>query len=187
MALYNKEFSQSGSTQNVELEVLGLKEIEEMFKKLPERISQQAVWTKFWRDVSKPLVKAAQEEAPVADKDIPYPPKPSLTIKRETLKKSIGFFTTKSSREQFGGYVGPRVKGRYKKNKGGYFGAWIEYGDKVEFFGKYTGRAQTYMADAWDRAHRRVLTSGMKSAEKIYTKALKADEKRLKKYGTLGY
>ena len=87
-------------------------------------------------DVSKPLVKAAQEEAPIADRDIPYPANPSLTIKKETLKNSIGFFTTKAARKQFGGYVGPRVKGRFSKNKGGYFGAWIEYGDQVESIGR---------------------------------------------------
>ena len=187
MALFNKRFSQSGSAQNVKLEVLGLKEIENMFQQLPSQVSKQATWTKFWRDVSKPLVKSAQEEAPIADKDIPYPPKPSLTIKRETLKKSIGFFTTKASRENYGGYVGPRVKGRFKKEKGGYFGAWIEYGNEVEFFGKYTGRAQTYMADAWERSHRSVLLGGMKSAEKIFERAVKIHERRLKKYGTLGY
>lgn len=118
MALFNKGFSQSGSAQNVSVDVLGLKEIEQMFQQLPKQVSQKATWTKFWRDVSKPLVKSAQNEAPVADKDIPYPSKPSLTIQRETLKKSIGFFTTKASREQFGGYVGPRVKGRFKKIKG---------------------------------------------------------------------
>tara|TARA_Y100000401_G_scaffold3047_1_gene2175 strand:- start:9056 stop:9619 length:564 start_codon:yes stop_codon:yes gene_type:complete len=187
MALFNKRFSQSGSAQNVSVEVLGLKEIEQMFQQLPKQVSQKATWTKFWRDASKPLVKSAQNEAPVADKDIPYPPKPALTIKRETLKKSIGFFTTKASRENYGGYVGPRVKGRFKKEKGGYFGAWIEYGNQVEFFGKYTGRAQTYMADAWETSHRSVMMGGMKSAEKIFTRAVKIHERRLKKYGTLGY
>ena len=77
MALYKKQFSQSGSTQNVGVEVMGLKEIEKMFQQLPKQVSQEAIWTKFWRDVSKPLVKAAQEEAPVADRDIPYPANPS--------------------------------------------------------------------------------------------------------------
>ena len=43
------------------------------------------------------------------------------------------------------------------------------------------------MADAWERAHRQVMVTGMKSAEKIYTRALKIHERRLKKYGTLGY
>ena len=45
MALYKKQFSQSGSTQNVGVEVMGLKEIDEMFKQLPKQISQQATWT----------------------------------------------------------------------------------------------------------------------------------------------
>ena len=187
MALYKKQFSQSGSTQNVGVEVMGLKEIEKMFQQLPKQVSQEAIWTQFWRDVSKPLVKAAQEEAPIADRDIPYPANPSLTIKKETLKNSIGFFTTKAARKQFGGYVGPRVKGRFSKNKGGYFGAWIEFGDQVEFFGKYTGRAQPYMADAWERAHRTVMLGGMKSAEKVFVRAVKSHERRLQKYGSLGY
>lgn len=43
------------------------------------------------------------------------------------------------------------------------------------------------MADAWDSSHRSVLMGGMKSAEKIFERAVKIHERRLKKYGTLGY
>lgn len=187
MAIFNRQHSGSGSADNISVEVMGLKEISEMFEKLPKQVSRKATWTKFWRDVSKPLVRAAWQEAPVADKDIPYPSDPSKLITKGTLKKSIGFFTTKASREHFGGYVGPRVKGRFKEHKGGYFGAWLEYGDEVKFFGKHKGKADPFMAEAWEKGYKQVLSGGMKSAEKIFKRALKSHERRLKKNGTLGY
>ena len=43
------------------------------------------------------------------------------------------------------------------------------------------------MADAWERAHRTVMLGGMKSAEKVFVRAVKSHERRLQKYGSLGY
>ena len=76
------------------------------------------------------------------------------------LKRSIGFFTTKSSRRYNGGYVGPRVKGAFAKRdktykgsnkkkiytKSGFYGAWLEYGNEVMFGGRGTGKAQEIYA-----------------------------------------
>ena len=44
-----------------------------------------------------------------------YPPDHSKRIAKGTLKKSIGFFTTKTSKKYLGAYVGPRVKGAFSK------------------------------------------------------------------------
>tara|TARA_R100000655_G_scaffold93026_1_gene134257 strand:- start:51 stop:632 length:582 start_codon:yes stop_codon:yes gene_type:complete len=187
-----------GVTMNVQ----GIKEIREMFKQMPKQVTQDSIWAKFWRFNTKPLVKAAQQEAPIADKDIPYPNQGmkatlrnrdiakedgGLFIKRGTLKKSIGFFRTKASKNYMGGYVGPRVKGAFKGPRGGYFGAWVEYGSEVMHYGKFRGKDNPFMKRAWSRAHKQVLTNGFKDATTIFFRAMKTYEKRMTKYGALGY
>ena len=171
----------------IKVELKGMKEISEMFNKVPKQVAQYKIWTKFWREVSKPLVKEAQNNAPIAKKDIKYPADKSKTIARGTLKDSIRFFQTKASKEHLGGYIGPRVKGKYAKNKGGYYGAWIEYGSEVMHFGKFKGKDQPFMEDAWNAKHTVVLQDGVNDAEKIFDRVMKSHEKRLQKYGKLGY
>ena len=188
----------SGVTMNVQ----GLKEIKEMFKQVPKQVKDYSVWTKFWRLNSKPLIAAAQREAPVAKKDIPYPNQGAkaylrnldiakeeggLFIKRGTLRDSIGFFKTRASKKYLGGYVGPRVKGKYKGPRGGYFGAWVEYGSEVMHYGKFKGKNNPFMARAWKTASGTVLTNGMKDAEKIFARVIKIHERRMAKFGRLGY
>ena len=104
-----------------DIEVKGLKEIQQMFESLPKQVSQKAVWQRFWRKNSKPMLKIAKSK-----------------VKQDTgqLKKSLGFFTTKKSRKFLGGYIGPRVRGAYRsKDKTGFYGAFIEYGGEVKFWG----------------------------------------------------
>ena len=159
----------------VEVDKANLKVINEMFKQLPKQVDRNKVWVKFWRENSKPLVKAAKNEA-------------NKLGGTGQLAKSVGFFTTKSSRKYNGGYVGPKVKGAFKsKEKSGYYGAWVEYGGSVNFGGKGTGRDQPWMADAWSSAHQQVLNNGMRDAQKIFARSVKSHEKRMAKYGRLGY
>tara|TARA_R100001143_G_C3333349_1_gene120548 strand:+ start:564 stop:1064 length:501 start_codon:yes stop_codon:yes gene_type:complete len=160
---------------SIEINKQNLIDINLMFKQLPKQVDQNKVWVKFWRESTKPLVKAAQENAEALEGT-------------GQLAKSVGFFTTKASRKYNGGYVGPKVKGAFKsKEKSGYYGAWVEYGGEVNFGGKGTGSNQTWMADAFNAKKNIVLENGMKDAEKIFDRALKIHERRLKKYGTLGY
>ena len=157
---------------SVEVNRANLRDIDNMFKQLPK---QNKVWVKFWRHVSKPLVKGAKQNAA------------SLGGKGQ-LAKSVGFFTTKASRKYNGGYVGPRIKGAFKdKKKSGYYGAWVEYGGTVVFGGKGTGRDQQWMAKAFNSNKSSVLANGMRDAEKIFGRAMKVHARRLAKYGTLGY
>ena len=175
----------------VEIDTKNLTDIDLMFRQLPKQVSQDSVWNKFWRRVSKPLVKAARSNA--------------KQLKGSgQLAKSIGYFRTKASKRYHGGYVGPRVKGSFatkqtetstgKKLKGvkqytksGFYGAWVEYGSEVKFGGKgYGKKDQPFMKKAWDSDHKMVLVNGMKDAQVIFERALKIHERRLKKYG-LGY
>lgn len=160
---------------SVEVDTNNLRDINLMFQQLPKQVDKNKIWVKFWRENSKPLVKAAKNNA-------------SQLGGTGQLAKSVGFFTTKASRKYNGGYVGPKVKGAFRsKKKSGFYGAWVEYGSEVKFGGKGFGSSQPWMKDAWDSAHRQVLSSGMRDAEKVFQKALKTHTRRLSKYGTLGY
>jgi len=179
----------------VEVDKNNLRDIDLMFQQLPKQVDKNKVWVKFWRENSKPLQRSAKENAAKLNKS-----------KSGTgqLAKSVGFFTTKASRKYNGGYVGPRVKGRFAKieketkegkklkgkkqyTKSGFYGAFVEYGGEVKFGGKGTGSNQPWMRKAWDSSHKQVLNNGMLDAEKIFARALKVHERRLKKFGKLGY
>ena len=102
----------------------GLKEIEQMFNQLPKQVNDVLVWGRFWKKVSKPLQQAAEKNAPLLDPGetgrigVAYPADPKLTIARGTLKRSVKFYRTAASRKKdvHGAYIGPRVKGKFKKN-----------------------------------------------------------------------
>ena len=176
------KFKQNNS-QAVSFELLGAKEIQRVFDTLPNQINNPKIWIKFWRENSKPLVKAARSKA-------------QQVGKTGQLARSIGFFTTKRSRIFNGGYVGPRVKGAFAKrddsgkySKSGYYGAWIEYGGSVMFGGRGPAKVgdQPFMQPAWASAHMQVLNQGFRSAAKVFNRALNSHRRRLEKYGTLGY
>ena len=134
------------------------------------------------------IVYDVSSDTPIAKKDVVYPADSSLKITKGTLRDSIIFYRTKASKQPWihGGYIGPRVKGKFRKNKGGYFGAWVEYGHKTGHKGKKT-EDNPYMERAWKSKNSVVLKDGFKEAEKIFVKAVKSHEKRLQKYGSLGY
>lgn len=169
----------------VTVEAQGLKEINQMFNELPKQVNKDLIWGRFWKKVSEPLKDAAISNAPIADRDVVYPPDSSLKITKGTLKNSIQFYRTRASKEANGGYVGPRVKGKFKKNKGGYYGAWVEYGHKKKGGGMTT--AKPWMEKAFNEKSGTVLSNGFKDATDIFVKAVKRHEKRLQKYGSLGY
>jgi hypothetical protein len=177
---------------SVTVETRGIKEIGDMFGKLPARVNKAAVWGRFWKKVTVPLLTAAVTEAPLLDPGetgrvgVAYR-NTNLTVARGTLKKSLQFYRTKASKDKSvnGAYIGPRVKGKFKKNKGGYYGAWVEYGHKKKGGGDTT--PNDFMMRAWNQKSGSVLADGFSEAEKIYLKAVRADVNRLKKYGRLGY
>ena len=179
----------------ISVDVQGIKEISQMFAQLPKQVNEDKVWGRFWKKVTVPLLTAAEKNAPIADKDVSYPATwnyktmdydENLKIKKGTLKNSLKFYRTKASKGDIhGGYIGPRVKGKFKKNKGGYFGAWVEYGHKMKNGG--TTKANPFMEKSFREKSGSVLSNGFKDAEKIFTSALKRHKNRLQKYGSLGY
>ena len=181
------------TANNVSVELEGLQAIDRMFQQLPKQLHQDKIWGKFWKVSTKDLLAAAEREAPLLDPGttgrvgVAYPPNKKLTISRGTLKKSIKFYRTNASRQSWihGAYIGPRVKGKFAKNKGGYFGAWVEYGHKLVHGGKT--KANPYMMRAWNQQSSSVLAKGFRNAEKIFTSALKSHKNRLTKHGSLGY
>ena len=177
----------------VTVEKDNIRAIMAMFDGLPKRVSKDAVWGRFWKKVTVPLLTAAAREAPLLKPGktgrvgVSYPPDKSLTISRGTLKKSLKFYRTRASKQKdvHGAYIGPRVKGKFKKNKGGYYGAWVEYGHRNR--GGGMSKPNPYMARAFSQTSGVVLQNGFSDAEKIFIKAVAADVRRLKKYGSLGY
>ena len=174
----------------VTVKAQGLKEIGQMFNGLPKRVNKDLVWGRFWKKVTKPMLTAAEANAPLlkppSRKDVSYPPDKSQTIARGTLKKSIQFYRTRASRgDVHGAYIGPRVKGKFKKNKGGYYGAWVEYGHRTR--GGGMSKAFPFMEKAFNQTSGVVLENGFTDAEKIFLKAVAADERRMKKWGKFAY
>ena len=177
-----------------EIDKQNMKDIMALFNNLPNRVNKDSIWGRFWKKVTVPMQKAAESKAPILKPGktgrvgVAYPPDKSLTIARGTLKKSIQFYRTRASKQKgvHGAYIGPRVKGKFKKNKGGYFGAWVEFGHRIAHKGNMS-EAIPFMEPAFKQTSGTVLKNGMADAENIFDKALQADARRLKKYGRLGY
>ena len=167
--------SAQASKSWIEVNPGNLRAIDKLFKQLPKQVDKNKVWVKFWRENSKPLVKAAKANA--------------LALEGTgQLAKSVGFFQSKASRRYNGGYVGPRVKGAFRsKSTSGYYGAWVEYGADVKFGGKGFGKNQSWMEDAWNSSLMQVINNGMRDAQKVFLRSVKSHEKRMAKYGRLGY
>jgi hypothetical protein len=192
------DFGKKSQQMKSAVKLMGAKEIADMFADLPKQIKQYTVWKALWREVGAQALRDAKSLAPqLGDsgkvdemtkvRGVVYPPDKSKRIVKGTLKKSIHFFTTRDSKNHLGLYLGPRVKRSYAKNKGGYYGAWLEYGNEVMHFGKYRSRATKFMAPAWNRNRIKMTTSAFSKAGNIVAKAIKRHEKRMQKYGTLGY
>jgi len=191
-------FGQKTQQMKSAIKLMGAKEINDMFKDLPKQIKQHTVWKALWREVGKQAKADAKSLAPklgdsgkssemTVVRGVVYPPNKSKRIAKGTLKKSIHFFTTRDSKNHLGLYLGPRVKHAYGKNKGGYYGAWLEFGNETMHFGKYTSRATKFMEPAWRKNRIKMTRSAFSKAGNIVAKAIKRHEKRMQKYGKLGY
>ncbi len=154
-----------------QIKLQGAKEIARMFGALPKQLKQYNLWKALWKKIGKPALDEAKSKVPE---------------KTGRLKNSLGFFTTRKTKNFLGLYLGPRVKGAFK-NKSGYYGAWIEYGDEVMFWRRGVGKAQKYMKPAWESNKTKMATSGLKEAAEVAARAIKSHENRLRKYGRAGY
>ena len=166
----------------------GVKELSELFAQLPKTLNNDKMFNKFFRENSKPLIKEARANLVKEKAD-----------KTGRLKRSIGYFTTRRSRKFLGGFVGPRVKGAFgagknrktkdgkNQGKSGFYGAWIEYGDEVMFYGKGPmKRAKKYFEPAFKTTKGIMLKNTFKDAEKVIGRTVKSYAKRTEKYGVLG-
>ena len=78
------------------------------------------------------------------------------------------------------------VKGAYRKEKAGFYGAWVEYGGQVKFGGRGYGKDQPFIEPSWKSNYLKVTQNAMGDAEFIMAKAIKSHEKKLQKYGKFG-
>ena len=188
MAIQNQQAANAG-VDGLTVQLNGIREVQALFKQLPKQLNNKQKdkeWAKMWKKVTKPLVQEAQNKAPelgdsknvrkkTIEQGVKYPSNKSVTIKKGQLKKSIGWFRTKASRKMGmgSGYIGPRVKGTYRKEKGGYYGAWVHYGSEVKHFGQFTSKDIPYMAEAFKMKGGSVMASAFPEAEKIVKRAMK--------------
>jgi hypothetical protein len=173
----------------VDIKIGNYKSIADLFKGLPKGVKKQNTWQKFWRLNTKPFIEAAQKNAPVSKAPHKFKFKGGeKTIESGTLRNSIGYFSTRKRRKNWlGGYVGPRVKGRFKNENAGFYGAFVEYGDEVMHFGQandYAGKK--FMLPAFESKKNMVLQNSMRDAEKIFLRETKRWAKRTKQFGILG-
>ena len=178
---------------SVTVKAHGLKEIDQMFRNLPKDVNSVLIWGQFWKKVSKPLQQAAEKNAPLlkpaSRKNVSYPRTKgekqegakNLKIARGTLKNSVIFYRTSASRKKdvHGAYIGPRVKGKYKKNMGGFYGAFVEYGHRKR--GGGMTKANPWMAKAFSEKSGTVLSNVFKDATDIFVKAVKRYENKMAK------
>ena len=104
----------------VETDKANIRDIMALFNNLPKRVGVDAVWGRFWKKITVPMLTAAESNAPLLAPGttgrigVSYPPDKSKTIARGTLKKSIQFYRTRASKGDIhGAYIGPRVKGKF--------------------------------------------------------------------------
>ena len=75
----------------VEFDKDNIRDIFALFESLPNRVSKDAVWGRFWKKITVPMLKAAEANAPILNPSktgrvgVSYPPDKSLTIARGTL------------------------------------------------------------------------------------------------------
>ena len=74
--------------------VLGTKELNDLFMQLPKQVKKNSIWQKFWRKNSKPFIDGAKSNlngltGQQNQKDVK---------RTEQLKRSIGYFTTRASK-----------------------------------------------------------------------------------------
>lgn len=177
------------SRVDVNIDIKNLKSVQDLFRELPKGVKKINTWQKFWRLNTKPFIEAAQRNAPVSKKDHKFKFKSGeKTIRSGTLKESIGYFSTaKRRRGWLGGYVGPRVKGRFKDERAGFYGSFVEYGDEVMHFGNANNYAgKKFMYPAFMSEKNSVLQNSMRDAQKIFLRETKRWAKRTKQFGIFG-
>lgn len=176
---------------SVNIKIANEKSIVELFEGLEQGINKTNTWQKFWRLNVKPFISSAQNKAPVSkigDHTFNFKGAGKKTIKEGTLKESIGYFTTRNRKKNWmGGFVGPRVKGRFRDEKGGWYGNFVEYGDEVRHFGRANNYAgKEFMRPAFEENKQRVLANSKKDAIIIFEKEVKRWAKRTEKFGIFG-
>ena len=132
----------------IRVDMLGDRETRAAFLRIAKELgNDNEMIKKVIRPAARPLVKAMQELTPALkggkDFKVYRTPKKNkkqrapkgmgkvvYNIKSGTLKKSIGIFTTKSSRNMPAVYVGPRYKfGKWKDAEtGGWFWPFVQFG-----------------------------------------------------------
>ena len=111
----------TGTQSRVGVNVLGMKELQDFMNRFPAQLNNPKNLVKIFRTNSKPLQDKIKQK-------ISGMPFKKGSIGSTILEKSVGFITTRKSRQFGGGYVGLRARGAFANEKSGFYGGWIVTG-----------------------------------------------------------
>lgn len=166
-----------GSRVRVAINKKELKQLDNFMKRFPKILQTPKNLERIFRKNSKPLQNKIKQK-------ISGMPFKKGTVGSRQLEESVGFITTKASREYGGGYVGLRVKGAFaNREKSGFYGAWIEMGKDARKPTYKWGPAKPFIRPAYNETKRKLMFNMLTDARSVMYKQVK----KLRREGTLGY
>jgi hypothetical protein len=166
----------TGTQSRVGVNVLGMKELQDFMNRFPAQLNNPKNLVKIFRTNSKPLQDKIKQK-------ISGMPFKKGSIGSTILEKSVGFITTRKSRQFGGGYVGLRAKGAFANEKSGFYGAWIEVGRNAQSPSYKWGPAKPFIKPAYNETKSKLMTNMLTDARAVMFKEVK----KLRKLGTFGY
>mgnify|MGYP000845979433 CR=1 FL=1 len=167
----------TGTKSRVGFNVVGMKDLQNFMKRFPDLLNNPKNLERIFRENSKPL----QEQI---KKNIAGMSFKNGSTGSNQLEDSVGFITTKASREFGGGYVGLRAKGSFKnKEKSGFYGAWIEVGNQAKSKTYKWGPAKPFIGPAYKATKSLLMNNMLIDARKVMYKQIK----KVRKEGTAAY
>lgn len=167
----------AGTQSRVGVNVLGMKELRDFMNRFPAELNNPKNLVKIFRKNSKPLQDKIKQK-------ISGMPFKKGTVGSTQLEESVGFITTKASREFGGGYVGLRARGAFSnREKSGFYGAWIEIGRNAQSPTYKWGPAKPFIKPAYNETKTKLMTNMLTDARAVMFKEVK----KIRKLGTFGY
>ena len=147
---------------NMQTRVVGFPQLQIMLNRIPYEVDNKKLWLAIFRATGQPFAKAAKQNVS----------KYKEYSNTNALKKSIKVFTTRASRKRGFVYVGPHLtnaqKGKKGKSReGGYYGAMLELGHKIER-GSNKAAIKEHPLAASQKVVQRVLNRIAKGGKKLY-------------------
>ena len=107
---------------SLNFDIEGLDSVVRAIKKLEDDGTKRRMLLSIYRKQAAPYIQATRTTIPVADRDVVYSAKKSITYRRGNLRDSIKVFNNKRNAGVVAVHVGPQVK---KREGSGYYGYFL--------------------------------------------------------------